>query len=226
MPNWRPRKIRSGAWPIYFEEGWGREPLYHYLVAFTLNFIPDPTSALRFVSGVLGLVQLLAAYFLFRKLVRRANRFDRRGVDRRVVLDGIHLAGGLAQHHTDDTGDVNRAGILDCLGGKVQRCKEQRLQPSAFILHPARRFAWPYPLHLSTFSRRPVDLSVVCRLSVLARARIDQGELERAGVFFGMAALVALPLFIYLAHTSRRGNARAFQTEPIRAYVAGQLCAK
>src|SRR5512137_1909835 len=62
------QEIRSGAWPVYFEEGWGREPLYHYLVAFTLNFIPDPTSALRFVSGVLGLVQLLASYFLFRKL--------------------------------------------------------------------------------------------------------------------------------------------------------------
>ncbi len=62
------QEIRSGAWPLYFEEGWGREPLYHYLVALTLNVIPDPTSALRLVSGVLGLVQLLAAYFLFRKL--------------------------------------------------------------------------------------------------------------------------------------------------------------
>src|SRR5512138_2093456 len=62
-------EIRSGSWPIYFEEGWGREPLYHYLVAFTLNFMPDPTSALRWVSGVLGLLQLLAAYFLFRKLL-------------------------------------------------------------------------------------------------------------------------------------------------------------
>src|SRR5512147_2684285 len=62
------QEIHAGAWPIYFEEGWGREPLYHYLVAFTLNFIPDPTSALRFVSGVLGLIQLLAAYFLFRRL--------------------------------------------------------------------------------------------------------------------------------------------------------------
>src|SRR5512143_151362 len=60
--------IRSGAWSIYFEEGWGREPLYHYLVAFTLNFVPDPTSALRLVSGALGLLQLLAAYFLFRSL--------------------------------------------------------------------------------------------------------------------------------------------------------------
>jgi hypothetical protein len=62
------REIRSGVWPLYFEEGWGREPLYHYLVGLTLSFIPDPTAALRFVSGVLGLVQLLAAYFLFRKL--------------------------------------------------------------------------------------------------------------------------------------------------------------
>src|SRR3989304_10204854 len=48
------REIRSGAWPIYFEEGWGREPLYHYLVAATLTFVPDPTSALRRVSGLLG----------------------------------------------------------------------------------------------------------------------------------------------------------------------------
>jgi 4-amino-4-deoxy-L-arabinose transferase-like glycosyltransferase len=62
------QEIHSGAWPIYFEEGWGREPLYHYLVALTLNVVSDPTSALRFVSGVLGLIQLLAAYFLFRKL--------------------------------------------------------------------------------------------------------------------------------------------------------------
>ena len=62
------QEIRSGAWPIYFEEGWGREPLYHYLVALTLNFVVDPTTALRLVSGLLGLVQLLVAYLLYRKL--------------------------------------------------------------------------------------------------------------------------------------------------------------
>ncbi len=62
------QEIRAGATPLYFEEGWGREPLYHYLVAFTLNFTPDPTTALRLTSGVLGLIQLLAAYALFRSL--------------------------------------------------------------------------------------------------------------------------------------------------------------
>ena len=60
--------IRAGKWAIYFEEGWGREPLYHTLVALTLNLVPDPASALRLVSAVLGLTQLLAAYFLFRRL--------------------------------------------------------------------------------------------------------------------------------------------------------------
>ena len=62
------QEIRAGATPLYFEEGWGREPLYHYLVAFTLNFTPDPTTALRLTSALLGLIQLLAAYALFRSL--------------------------------------------------------------------------------------------------------------------------------------------------------------
>ena len=50
------QEIRSGAWPIYFEEGWGREPLYHYLHAGTLASFGPNTLGYRWLPAAFGLL--------------------------------------------------------------------------------------------------------------------------------------------------------------------------
>ena len=57
--------IRAGARPVYFEQGWGREPLYHYLVALAMNWA-SPARALRVTSAVLG--TLFSVYLTFLEL--------------------------------------------------------------------------------------------------------------------------------------------------------------
>src|SRR3989304_2102557 len=59
--------IRAGARPIFFIQGWGREPLYYYLVAFAMNWL-SPTMALRVTAATLGTVFVALAFLLLREL--------------------------------------------------------------------------------------------------------------------------------------------------------------
>lgn len=216
------QEIRSGARPIYFEEGWGREPLYHYLVAFTLNFMPDPTSALRFVSGTLGLVQLLAAYFLFRKLF---------GVP--TALIGAAWLAVLFW-----TVSTSRAGLRNITLSTLatltalafwQMLQEARRQlPDATGLHPAAGI-WPgVLLGLTVYTYQPSRVVPLIYLVFSAYLFWRERELIKRNwrglaLFFVVAALVAAPLFIYLASHPGAEAARAFQTEPIRAALQGDV---
>jgi hypothetical protein len=75
--------IRAGARPVYFVQGWGREPLYHYLVAIAMNWL-GPAMALRATSAVLGTLFVALAFLLLRAL------FDWR------IAAMVRLAGVLA----------------------------------------------------------------------------------------------------------------------------------
>ena len=65
--------IRAGARPVYFAQGWGREPLYHYLVAFAMNWL-NPAMALRVTSAALGALFVALGVSLFARFVRLAGR--------------------------------------------------------------------------------------------------------------------------------------------------------
>jgi 4-amino-4-deoxy-L-arabinose transferase-like glycosyltransferase len=223
------QEIHSGAWPIYFEEGWGREPLYHYLVALTLNAVPDPTSALRVVSGVLGLVQLLAAYLLFRKLF---------GVP--TALIGAAWIAVLFW-----TVSTSRAGLRNitlttlatltalAFWGALSRIEEwgdgANAQNASRRLHPALRFTLAgILLGLTLYTYQPsrvVPLIYVLFVAYLFWRERDLIKTNWKGLaaFFVTAALVAAPLFIYLALHPGAETARAFQTEPIRALLTGNF---
>lgn len=222
--------IRAGATPVYFEEGWGREPLYHYLVAFTLNFTPDPTTALRITSGVLGLIQLLAAYALFRSLF---------GVP--TALLGAAWIAVLFW-----TVSTSRAGLrnitlttLTTLTAWVfwraftdARSKEQDaksvLPRASCFVHPAACLLPGALLGLTVYTYQPsrvvplIYLVFVGFLFIRQRAIVRQNW-RALGVFFGIALMVALPLMVFLATHPQAETARAFQTEPIRALMSGNF---
>ena len=216
------QEIRAGATPLYFEEGWGREPLYHYLVAFTLNFTPDPTTALRLTSALLGLIQLLAAYALFRLLF---------GVP--TALIGAAWIAVLFW-----TVSTSRAGLRNItlttlatltawafwrVWRNVQAARHTGLSPhpSAFILPGIL-------LGLTVYTYQPSRVVPLIYLVFVGFLVLRQRELIKQNwraliVFFGMAVIVALPLAIFLTTHPQAETARAFQTEPIRALLSGNL---
>jgi len=217
------QNIRAGATPIYFEEGWGREPLYHYLVAFTLNFTPDPTTALRITSGVLGLIQLLAAYAMFRSLF---------GVP--TALLGAAWIAVLFW-----TVSMSRAGLrnitlttLTTLTAwafwRVWRDARSKLQDTGYRIQAARCILPGILLGLTVYTYQPsrvvplIYLVFVGFLFIRQRAIIRQNW-RALGVFFGIALMVALPLMVFLATHPQAETARAFQTEPIRALMSGNI---
>src|SRR5512139_2139195 len=59
--------ILAGARPVYFPQGWGREPLYHYLVAIAMNWL-SPAMALRVTSAALGTLFVALAFLFLRTL--------------------------------------------------------------------------------------------------------------------------------------------------------------
>jgi 4-amino-4-deoxy-L-arabinose transferase-like glycosyltransferase len=222
------QEIRSGAWPLYFEEGWGREPLYHYLVALTLNVIPDPTSALRLASGLLGLIQLLAAYFLFRSLF---------GVP--TALIGASWLAVLFW-----TVSTSRAGLrnitlttlatLTALAfwwalARIEGWRDGAHERGVSRVQSASRFTLAgILLGLTVYTYQPSRVVPLIYVLFVAYLFWRERELIKANwkglaLFFGVAALVAAPLFIYLAAHPGAETARAFQTEPIRALFTGNF---
>lgn len=224
------QEIRLGQWSIYYEEGWGREPLYHILVAFTENFINDSTSALRFTSALLGLIQLAAAYFLFKKMfdvptaligaawiavMFWAISTSRAGL-RNIALTTFATLTALAFW--------NAFSKWQAASGKLQET----------ITHHVSRIANHLPLITSAvllgvtlYTYQPSR--VVPLIFVVFFAYLFFNG-ERAGVrthwrsiagFFGIALAIALPLIIFLAQHPAAETSRAFQTEPLRALLRG-----
>jgi 4-amino-4-deoxy-L-arabinose transferase-like glycosyltransferase len=218
------QEIHAGAWPIYFEEGWGREPLYHYLVAFTLNLISDPTSALRFVSGVLGLIQILAAYFLFRRLF---------GVP--VALIGAAWIAVLFW-----TVSTSRAGLRNITLTTLATLTalafwwalsvtDYQVERAARVTHHVLRFTLSgILLGLTLYTYQPsrvvplIYLLFVIYLFWRERALL-KANWKGLALFFGVAALIAAPLLIYLTAHPGAETQRAFQTEPLRALFTGNF---
>lgn len=60
--------IYAGEWPIYFQEAWGHEPLYHYFHALGMALLGQTVVGVRITSVLLGTLGVLTAYLLFRHL--------------------------------------------------------------------------------------------------------------------------------------------------------------
>jgi 4-amino-4-deoxy-L-arabinose transferase-like glycosyltransferase len=223
------QEIRSGAWPIYFEEGWGREPIYHYLVAFTLNLIPDPTSALRVVSGALGQIQLLAGYFLFRKLFGvptaligaawvavlfwtvSTSRAGLRNITLTTLATLTALAFWWALSKTEGWRDKGNEG-----------------QASSFAHHVLRFTLAGILLGLTLYTYQPARVVPLIYLLFVAYLFWRERELIARNwkafvIFFAVALLAVLPLSLFLFTHPGAETQRAFQTGPIRALLQGNF---
>ena len=60
--------IYAGEWPIYFQEAWGHEPLYHYLHAAGMSLLGKTVLGVRFTSILFGVLGVFTAYLAFRLL--------------------------------------------------------------------------------------------------------------------------------------------------------------
>ena len=49
------RAIAAGWRPIFIEQGWGREPLYHYIAALLFPFVRDGQMTIRLTSAFMGI---------------------------------------------------------------------------------------------------------------------------------------------------------------------------
>jgi 4-amino-4-deoxy-L-arabinose transferase-like glycosyltransferase len=235
------RDVQAGHWSIYFEEGWGREPLYHYLVAFTLNFIPDSASALRFVSSLLGLGQLIAAYFLFRRLFGAPTALigaawiavlfwtvstSRAGL-RNITLTTFATFTGLAFwsiwiRRSNPDSNPN-AGLTFRHSSPALAAKRRGfvIRHSSFILPGIL-------LGLTLYTYQPsrvvpfIYLAFVGYLFFVNRPLV-KANWKSLAVFFLVAIMLVAPLIVFLATHPNAENSRAFQTEPIRALLSGDL---
>jgi 4-amino-4-deoxy-L-arabinose transferase-like glycosyltransferase len=229
------QEIRSGVWPIYSEEGWGREPLYHYLVALTLSVIADPTSALRAVSGMLGLIQLLAAYFLFRKLFGVPTALigaawiavlfwtvstSRAGL-RNITLTTLATFTALAFWWALAKMEGQRDGGIE--GNAVVTPRASRFTP-----HVLRFTLAGILLGLTLYTYQPSRVVPLIYVLFVAYLFWRERDLLKQNwrafvIFFAAALLVALPLGWFLLTHPGAETQRAFQTEPIRALLQGDV---
>ena len=60
--------IYAGEWPVYFQEAWGHEPLYHYLHAAGMSLLGETVLGVRVTSILLGVLGVFTAYLVFRQL--------------------------------------------------------------------------------------------------------------------------------------------------------------
>lgn len=65
--------VYAGEWPIYFQEAWGHEPLYHYLHAAGMWLLGKTVLGLRITSVLLGTLGVLTAYLAMRRLFGRGD---------------------------------------------------------------------------------------------------------------------------------------------------------
>ncbi len=177
--------VVHGLRPVFFEANNGREPLFVYLVALSIQFLGRSPLAIRFVAALLGTLTIPATYWMVRELLGRQealwsalitattvwhvnlSRVGFRAVSL-PLLTALFLwlfARGL---HTRNRLDFGLGGLW--LGLAVYSYLPARFAPLPFLL---------LVLYL-LWRRQPVDW---------------RGLL----VFFLVALIVALPLLAYAA---------------------------
>ena len=60
--------VLNGERPVFFTENFGREPIFIYLQAISVALLGQTTLALRAVSAVLGILTVVVAYLLVRRM--------------------------------------------------------------------------------------------------------------------------------------------------------------
>ncbi len=208
--------IVQGARPLYITEGWGREALYYYLVAFVLQLVPYNPLALRVSAVICGMGLLLVTYLFVRRWYGRlpawisvawlsllywplsASRFGVRHISLPLVF-GLAVWVFWWAWSDDERQPVAKprfalAGFL--LGLTLYTYQPARFVPFIFVAF----FGYLWLFHRAALRRR---------LTALA-------------LWGGVALLVVLPLIvILLQNRGLESGERAFTIEPLTQLLDG-----
>jgi hypothetical protein len=189
--------IRAGARPVFFSQGWGREPLYHYLVALVMNWIDMPLTALRVTSAILGTLAVALTFLFLRRL------FDWR----------VAAIGSAWMACSFWAMSVSRLGVRDIA-----------VQPLAV---GAMLAFWQWKKFSSFSSSKAIiwSLPILIVLFIAYLAIFDRKQLaaqwKNLVLCLALTAMMAAPLVIYLANHPDAESGRAFMGEPIQQLFRG-----
>ena len=200
--------VASGWRPIFIPQGWGREPLYHYLAAPLLLIVRDPQMTIRLTSALVGLAFVVAIGLFTAKIADWRAGFiaaafaavsywavfaSRYGV-RNITLPLMSTLTAISFFRADKSSvKFALAGIL--LGLTFYTYQSSRLLPFLFVL-------------------------IVVWLWLFERKRL--GETWRGLLlFFATGLIIGAPLFIYLLTHPGAESGRAFMLEPLDALCGG-----
>ena len=199
-------RLLRGERVIYFTAGWGREPLYYYLVAGAWALLGESGVVLRLVSALSGVVGLITTYLLIRRLM---------GVSV-ALLTAAGLAGSFVPLYFGRVG--LRAITLPLLTTAATYALWRGLEPLALGCedtppsvkgspHLASRWSWftlgglTLGLALYTYQASrlvPLALFAFVVYLILFHRRAMRSRWRGVFLSFALAALVGLPLAVYL----------------------------
>jgi 4-amino-4-deoxy-L-arabinose transferase-like glycosyltransferase len=208
--------IRAGARPVFFSQGWGREPLYHYIVALVMNWIDMPLTALRVTSATFGTLAVALAFLFLRRL------FDWRV----AAIGGAWLACSFWAMSVSRLGVRNvivQPWAIATLLAFWQWKKSVSSSPSKAIIWLVVSGAL-LGLTLYTYqSSRVLPILIVLFIAYLAIFDRKQlaGQWKNLILSLTLTAVIAAPLVIYLVTHPDAESGRAFMGEPIQQLFRG-----
>lgn len=217
------RAIAAGERPIFITQGWGREPLYHYIAALMLPIVRDPQMAIRLTSAFMG-IALVAAVGAFTAQIAgpRAGLLaaaftavtywavfaSRYGV-RNILLPLLSTVTIWLFFRALDAGqrpvaDRHRAAFISLTRWVLAGV----LLGLTFYTYQSSRV---FPL---------VFVAVCVWLWLFDRVRL-RATWRGLLAFFVTGLIVAAPLFVYLLTHPGAESGRAFMLEPLSALQNG-----
>lgn len=221
--------ILNGARPIYQTVGYGREPLYDYLVAGLMAVLGPTGSVLRFSSVLLGLLTLLATFLWVR------DAFERSTALAATALQAVSFWSLAASRQ------ALRSGLLPMLLTFAvyfywQAVCRGEARPEASIGWKRLVLAVPRPYALACalfigatlYTYIPARVTwVVFPVFLVYLALVDRSALRRAWlptlIVVSIGWLLAVPLFAYLQSHPGAEQRLTMLNEPVQALLAGDI---
>ena len=226
------RAIAAGWRPIFIPQGWGREPLYHYIATLVFTFLRDPQMSLRLTSALIGLalvpaIGALAAQISGRRAGLLAAAFtavtywavfaSRYGV-RDILLPLLSTLTALAffraltrQPQMASSGQRSaHRGPFALVHGQMDWALAGILLGLTFYTYQSSRIL-PF-----------VFAAVGAWLWLFDRERF-RAAWRGMLIFFAIGLIVGSPLFAYLLTHPGAESGRTFMLEPIEALRKGDL---
>ena len=219
------RAIAAGWRPVFIEQGWGREPLYHYIAALLLPLVRDPQMTIRLTSAFIGMA-LVAAVGTF--TTQMANR--RAGLLAAAFTAVTYWAVFASRYGVRNILLPLLSTLTACLfframeGSQWTSANRDKKAVTGLINWSSAGFLLGLTFYTYQSSRVfPLVFVAVCA----CQWRYDRERLRATWrgilVFFATGLIVGMPLFVYLLTHPGAESGRAFMLEPLSALQQGDL---